>query len=265
MNHEITLNDYDIIIINSSAGKDSLCAIWEISRLAKEQNYPSSKIHISHQELGESEWKGTTELVIKQAKHFGYKVHLSKRVNNKGYEESMLEYVYRRGKFPSSTQRWCTSDFKRNVGDKVVRRITKDIKCKVLYVFGFRADESPSRKKKVVLSVNKRLTTRTREVHEFLPIHDWNLKKVWQTINRNSLPYHHAYDLGMPRLSCVFCIFSPFDALVIAGIHNPELLEKYVQAETKIGHTFKHNLSLKSVQDAIKAGYRPQNVADWRM
>lgn len=30
-------------------------------------------------------------------------------------------------------------------------------------------------------------------------------------------------DLGMPRLSCCFCIFSPRSALLLAGKHNPGL------------------------------------------
>lgn len=69
----------------------------------------------------------------------------------------------------------------------------------------------------------------------------------------------------MPRLSCVFCFFSPFDALVIAGKANPELLDRYIEVEAKIGHTFKVKESLADVKKAIESGYSPTKINDWLM
>ena len=188
---EMNLKDYDIIIINSSGGKDSLCALWEVCRLAEEQDYLFSKMVVSHQDLGEMEWAGTKELVQKQSDLFGLKTYYSKRRDKNGYEETLLEYVERRGKWPSNKQRYCTSDFKRGPGARIVTMLTKEMgTCKVLYVFGFRKDESPSRAKKEVLKLNKKLTTKKRTVHDWLPIHDWSSEKVWSTINLYNLPYH---------------------------------------------------------------------------
>lgn len=262
----IDLNSYDLIIINSSGGKDSLCALWEVCRLASEQDFPFEKMAVSHQDLGDMEWKGAKELVEKQADLFGLKTYYSKRKDKNGKAETLLEYVERRGKWPSSKQRYCTSDFKRGPGGTVVTALTKELgQCKVLYVFGFRKDESPSRSKKESLKLNTQLTTKKREVYDWLPIHDWDLKKVWSTIHQNNLPYHPAYDLGMPRLSCCFCIFSPFDALVLAGEENPELLDRYIEVETRIGHTFKDKFSIKSVRTAIENNYKPRIIGDWVM
>jgi 3'-phosphoadenosine 5'-phosphosulfate sulfotransferase (PAPS reductase)/FAD synthetase len=260
------LSDYSIIVINSSGGKDSLCALWEVVRLANEQNFPFERIIVSHQDLGDMEWVGTKELVKKQADLFGLKTYYSKRRDKKGYEENLLEYVERRGKWPSNKQRYCTSAFKMTPGSRIVTLLTKELgNCKVLYVFGFRKDESPSRAKKEVIKLNENLTTKKRIVHDWLPIHDWDTKKVWETINTNNLPYHPAYDIGMPRLSCCFCIFSPFDALVLAGKANPELLDRYVDVEKKIGHSFKDKLKIESVRDAINSNYKPKNINDWVM
>ncbi|NII81728.1 MULTISPECIES: phosphoadenosine phosphosulfate reductase family protein [unclassified Pedobacter] len=262
----MNLHDYDRIVLNSSAGKDSLIAIYEVCRLANEQNYPKKNIIVSHQDLGEMEWKGTKELVKTQADHFGLKTFYSKRRDKNGYEETLLEYVERRGKWPDNVNRYCTSDFKRGPGGRIVTQITRGLgQCKVLHVFGFRKDESPARAKKEVLKINKPLTTKTRTVIDWLPVHDWSLDKVWSTIRENDLPYHPAYDLGMPRLSCCFCIFSPFDALVIAGQHNPDLLERYVNAERKIGHTFRNGFAIESVKTAIENNYQPTSVNDWVM
>lgn len=262
----MNLRSYDLIIINSSAGKDSLCAIYEICRMADEQGICGNRIVVSHQDLGEAEWQGTKELAKKQAQEFGLQIYYSKRRNKAGDNETLLEYVARRGKWPSGDKRYCTSDFKRGPGATVVTKLTKGKgNCKVLYVFGFRKEESPARSKKEVLVRNTNLTTKTRIVDDYLPIHDWDLKRVWQTIKENNLPYHPAYDLGMPRLSCCFCIFSPFDALVIAGNHNPELLDKYIAVEEKIQHTFKDGLAIKSVKTAIENNYQPKVIQDWVM
>tara|TARA_R110000772_G_C13310332_1_gene440577 strand:- start:10050 stop:10838 length:789 start_codon:yes stop_codon:yes gene_type:complete len=260
------LKDFDIVIVNSSGGKDSLASLWQIVQMALEQCYPLDQVVVSHQDLGKVEWKGTKELVKRQSDHWGLKTYYSKRRDKDGYEEDLLEYAVRRGKWPSSQQRWCTSDFKRGPGARVVTSLTKDMgECKVLYVFGFRAEESPARSKKEVIKLNKQLTTKKRTVIDYLPIHDWSSKKVWDVIKSNNLEYHKAYDLGMPRLSCCFCIFSPFNALLIAGKENPELLAEYVAVEEQIGHTFKNGESIKSVQEALEAGVEPEVVEDWVM
>lgn len=84
------LINYDLIVLNSSGGKDSLAMIFEVIEMAKKQNYPLHRIIVSHQDLGESEWKGTKELVKKQADLFGLKLYVEKRVNKHGQNESLL-------------------------------------------------------------------------------------------------------------------------------------------------------------------------------
>lgn len=260
------LNDFDLVIINSSAGKDSLAALYQVCTMAVRQLFDFSKIVVSHQDLGRMEWQGTKALVEKQADLYGLKTYYSSRRRSDGQTETILDYARRRKKWPSNKQRWCTSDFKRSPGARVVTELTKNLgQCRVLYVFGFRAEESPARSKKEVMKINTQLTTRKREVWDWLPIHDWTEEKVWNVIRRYKLPYHPAYDLGMPRLSCVFCIFSPFDALVLAGKENPELLQEYVDTEKEIGHSFRENMPIESVQIAIDDGYEPKLIQNWVM
>lgn len=263
---KIELNKYDLVVVNSSGGKDSICALHMIVGMAKHQNYPLNKIIVSHQDLGEAEWSGTIDLVKKQAAKYGLFVEVEKRIDKNGHEESLLEYVERRGKWPSRNQRYCTSDYKRAPGDKVIRRLANKINAKeVLSVFGFRKEESPHRAKKKRLSIIKRLTTKSRNVYECNPILHWTTDRVWNCIKNNNIPYHFAYNLGMPRLSCCFCIFSPFDALVVSGEANPELLDKYIAVEKKIGHTFKDGFSISEIKTAIENKYEPKNIANWVM
>jgi hypothetical protein len=79
------------------------------------------------------------------------------------------------------------------------------------------------------------------------------------------VPHHYAYDLGMPRLSCCFCIFSPKPALLLAGKHNPDLLQEYVETEATIGHSFRNGFKIAEIKAALDAGAQPGKVQDWVM
>ena len=102
-----------------------------------------------------------------------------------------------------------------------------------------------------------------RQVDDWLPLHSWTVEEVWSRIRTSGVRHHPAYDLGMPRLSCCFCIFSPKSALLLAGKHNPELLAQYVEVEKRINHSFRVELSLAAVQEAIRRGDEPGRVHDW--
>jgi 3'-phosphoadenosine 5'-phosphosulfate sulfotransferase (PAPS reductase)/FAD synthetase len=102
-------------------------------------------------------------------------------------------------------------------------------------------------------------------VHTWLPLFAWTVDDVWARIRASGVEHHYAYDLGMPRLSCCFCIFAPRSALMLSGRHNPELLDEYVRLELKVGSKFKADLSLKEIQDAIRRGDDPGEVRTWEM
>jgi 3'-phosphoadenosine 5'-phosphosulfate sulfotransferase (PAPS reductase)/FAD synthetase len=256
------LSDYDVVIVNSSGGKDSMCAMREVWRLADRQQ-SDIPIYVCYQELGREAWPGSKELVKEHAAFYGWPFRTSRYRNKAGEELSLLDYVRKRGKWPSSTTRFCTSEFKRDPGGRLVRLIVRDLfhvehsverPTRVLQVFGYRAEESPERAKKVVLSVNRRLAAPKRIVHDWLPIHRWSVVKVWDDIRESGLRWHEAYDLGMPRLSCRFCILAGKGALMLTGRHNRELLDEYVAVEQEIGHTFQNGRSIESIRDAIDAG-----------
>lgn len=84
-------------------------------------------------------------------------------------------------------------------------------------------------------------------------IHHYSLTDIWAYIESEDLGdlVHYAYALGMPRLSCCFCTFSPRSALRLAGKHNPD--------------TFRQDLSLASVQSEVLAGAEAGPVQDWSM
>ena len=262
---KVTLRDYDVIVVNTSSGKDSQTLLDLVCTKASQEGV-LDRVMCAHADLGRIEWPGATELAEQQAGLYGVPFWKMARPNG-----DMIQYAVARGKWPSPKQRWCTSDFKRDQINKLHTKLSKDMgsqDLRILNCMGMRAEESPARAKLTVFRQNKRASTKTakRRVDDWIAIKDWKLDDVWANIKASGIPHHKAYDMGMPRLSCCFCIFAPKSALLLAGQHNPELLDAYVRAEKEMGHTFKADLSLAEIQDELKSMTKTTvTVPDWRM
>jgi len=268
------LRSFDWILISTSSGKDSQTQMRLIHRLAKEAGVDSGRLVAAHADLGRIEWPGCKELAGLQAQNYdNMRLVVTKR--NGG---DLLDYVRRRGKWPSPQQRYCTSDFKRGPIDRVMTALTREIhewevrtyhrkprQVRILNCMGMRAQESDSRKKMQPFTFNKRASNSKREVWDWLPIHQMQLEDVWSDIRASGIPHHEAYDHGMPRLSCSLCIYAPPAALMLAGRLRPELLDEYCQVEQETGHTFKRDLSLVQIRQAIRDGEAAGPVKDWSM
>lgn len=295
----IDLHDFEWVVINSSAGKDSQVMLDRVVRLAKSIYYPLDQLVVVHADLGEVEWPGTKELAREQAKHYGLRFEVEKKNGS-----DFLQYARDRGKWPSNKQRWCTSDFKRNPVSRLYTRLVGESrdkdpesfhrkfkwgrptvmghpwflsnrfkiytteKVRILNCFGFRAQESPARKKKDEIYMEEGRQSPFREVITWLPIHKWTTDQVWARIHESGVRSHWAYDRGMKRLSCRFCIFAPKGQLQLAAQQpeNAELFQKYLAVEREIGHTFQSGHSLQDVADAIACGAKVEDDdGSWNM
>ena len=238
------LNSYDLVLINSSAGKDSQAMLTYLVALADEQGLPREKLVVVHADLGRVEWDGTRDLAERQANFYGLRFEVVSR--EKG---DLLAQVEERGMWPSSTTRYCTSDQKRDQIQKLITKESRAIGGQVRFLncMGLRAEESPARAKAAALEVNKRASSKTRTVENWLPIQAWTTGDVWRTNVESGVEIHPVYRAGMNRLSCVFCIFASKKDLKIAGRLNPKLLAEYVALEAKIDHTFKANMAIAEV------------------
>lgn len=264
------LNLYDWIVVNSSGGKDSQAALDVVVQVANRQNVPRDRIIVAHANLGEVEWPGVPELVQEHARHYDLKY-----VEESRPQGDLLVHVEQRRRWPSSKQRYCTSDHKRGQIARVFTYLTNQTRqrfkhppVRILNVFGFRAEESPARAKKKAFAIDTRLTNQRRWVEIWLPIHTWTGQQVWDRIAQAGTRPHWAYARGMTRLSCRFCIFAPRSQLILSARQpeNQQLLEKYVQLEIKIGHRFTHKLSIQEVQAAAAAGEQPAaDDGKWNM
>lgn len=301
----VDLTSYDVILVNSSGGKDSQAMLDYVAEQATAQGV-RDRLVVVHCDLGRVEWKGVKALAAEQAAHYGVRFEVVTRTIG----DLLSQVEFERKLWPSSDARFCTSDHKRSQVYKLLTALVKEQgvsrPVRILNCLGLRAQESPAREKcrvckgksltdkrkgkkaapkvtketctlcsgtglRLELEADAQASNGKRTVDTWLPIHKWTETEVWARIKASGVRHHEAYDLGMPRLSCAFCIFAPKEALVLAGIHNPELLAEYVRVEEKIGHTFKHGLSLKQVQieaqtrTLLPIANQPVAVANWCM
>ncbi|MCP4871599.1 MAG: phosphoadenosine phosphosulfate reductase family protein [Proteobacteria bacterium] len=256
------LTTYDWIVINSSAGKDSQAMLDEIVKLADEAGVDRSKLVVFHADLGRVEWDGTAELAERQAELYGLRFEKIARPQG-----DLLDHIEARGMFPSSAARYCTSDHKRGQAHKLLTKLVRELglerQARVLNCMGLRREESPARAKKDAFTVDKRATNGRRHVDEWLPILEWLEGEVWARIHETGVPHHPAYDAGMPRLSCCFCVMASRSALVRAAQLVPELAAEYVALEERIGHTFQAKASMAEIVAEAEATTELIQIEGW--
>lgn len=270
----LDLTGFKRVVVNDSGGKDSHCITRRVCTLAAEQGV-LDRVVIQYNKLGSRvTWPGTAaigqhlvdrfgdrpsceDLVRSHAEYFGVRFEVTAR---DGLD--LLDDIERRGKFPDAARRWCTSDFKRAPGQKLLTRLTRELDlpglAKILYVFGFRAQESEGRRRKVAepLVLNTTASNKTkREVWDWYPIHDWTLEDVWDDIRESGLPYAWPYDAGMTRLSCSFCVLAGEADLLLAAYLRPDLAYAYLAVEQKIGHSFQQSRSMADIIARSQAKY----------
>ncbi len=266
------LSSCDWIVVNSSAGKDSQAMLDFVVEQCDRLKVSRSRLVVAHANLGRMEWPGTLELAEEQARHYGLRFEVVQKKTKDGKRQNLLDHVRERGMWPSPKARYCTSDHKRSPIRTLLTRLAAETRARgyllppvIINCLGLRAEESPARAKRLPWQLDESASSARRIVWTWLPIHSWSTKQVWQRIRASGVRHHPAYDLGIPRLSCVFCIFSPRSALLLAGKHNPKLLDEYVKVEREIGHSFRLELPLAEIQQAIANGEQPGLIQNWIM
>ena len=243
----VALATYDWIAINSSGGKDSLAMMDVLAEQARREGV-SDRVVVFYADLKRAVSPDSYETAEAQARFFGFRFESISRPQG-----DLLDQVEQRGMWPSPTNRWCTSDHKRDQGQKLLTVLTKertpkDGKVRILYCFGFRRKESSSRAKKKTFSYNQRASTATtRDVWDYCPILDWSEDQVWERINKSGAPVAESYAQGLSRHSCTLCIFRSKWELVLGAILYPDLAAEYCRLERVTGHKFRQDISMREV------------------
>ena len=170
------------------------------------QIVPANQLVIVHAELPEVDWEGIRSHI--EATAGDLPIHYCTAAS------TFFQMVERRGMFPSPSNRQCTSDLKRTPIERTIRAISKAT-GQTLFVdcVGLRAQESASRAKAQVFKHDAKNSKAGREIYTWLPIHHWTVEMVWSAIKLAGQEPHWAYQAGMSRLSCCFCIMSSKDDL----------------------------------------------------
>jgi 3'-phosphoadenosine 5'-phosphosulfate sulfotransferase (PAPS reductase)/FAD synthetase len=246
------LRTFDWIVINSSAGKDSQAMTDRVVAMAREAGV-EDRLVLVHCDLGRVEWEGTLMLAMEHALHYDLRFEIVQR------ERDLLHQVeHERKMWPIKGRCYGTSDHKTSQVAKLHTSLADETRVaeglparsskrqvRILDCIGLRSDESDKRSARLaemerlwgVPSEVKR-DTRYCHVTRWFPIADWSSGDVWQRIREAGTRYHEAYDLGMGRLSCCFCIMATKSDLRIAAKHNPDLAREYLRVERSIGHNF---------------------------
>jgi hypothetical protein len=170
--------------------------------------------------------------------------------------------------WPNQFMRYCTSDWKTAVGRAFTQALCDtlglDRPARVLQVMGFRAQESDERADRPVFGLSEKTTAWTkRRVWEWLPIHDLLIEDVWADIRESGVPYHPAYDEGMARLSCRFCVLAGRRDLAIAARLSPSSAAAVVDVERRTGAAFQSKLKKTTRNKKVVATERiPLPLAD---
>lgn len=204
---------------NHSGGRDSQSMFHYIHR-----HVPVSQITVVHALLPEVEWDGVEEHVRSTTLNIPVMTCRSRR--------TLLQMIEERGMFPSPKNRQCTSDLKRGPIERTIRSTGQKL---VVNCMGMRAQESSSRSKLEPFKLNQKNTNSKRQWYDWLPIHHWLMEDVIDTIASVGQKQHWAYEQGMSRVSCCFCIMSSKQDLITAAGLNPELYKRYVSLERTTG------------------------------
>ncbi|WP_151765754.1 phosphoadenosine phosphosulfate reductase domain-containing protein [Acinetobacter colistiniresistens] len=229
-----------LFVINHSGGKDSQAMMIKLLEFI-----PKEQILVAHASLGDMEWHGALELAQQQALDAGVPFLVARSW------KSLIDMTINRfdvrpevPSFPSSSNRQCTSDLKRDPIKREVRRFAKAKGfTRIVNCMGLRAQESSNRAKKEVWKINKSEHGRAgRSWHEWLPIHGLTTGEVFQTIKDVGQQPHYAYTQGNERLSCVFCIMASGNDLM-HGVHKrPELYALYCMIEKVTGYSMHQSM-----------------------
>ena len=195
---------------------------------------PRDQLVVVHAPLGDVDWPGTTAHIENTIPP---DVPLIFARTASG--QCLLERIEKRGRFPDSGRRYCTSDLKRTPIERELRHFLNAhprYRGRLVNAMGMRASESPARSKLAAWRRSERNSRAGREWFDWLPIHALEAADVFRVIREAGQSPHWAYAAGMSRLSCSFCILASRADLRRAAELRPGLYRTYVELEQRIGH-----------------------------
>ena len=237
-------DDYTSIVISYSTGIDSTGALAKALEIAKQLPRKTKKF-LLYCDTG-MEYDINPELFYQVAKAFKLIPVLLQN------EKTFLDILLERQKWPDMKNRWCTSYLKTGVTDKWIRANRPTLGERVLFITGERRDESTRRAKYPELDWHTTTLKTERKgrfiCHWYRPVLDFEKGKMFEYGKKLHITPHPCYEY-VNRCSCMFCVFM-MDRHTIENMKNhPQDVQKWLQAELKINHTWKSKMSLNRLWD----------------
>lgn len=214
-----------LVVVSHSGGKDSQAMAALVRGVV-----PVEQIVVIHAELPGVDWEGTEDHA--RATTAGLEFYTVRAA------KTFFDMVEHRGMFPSPKYRQCTSDLKRDPINTKIRTLAKARGATLIVnCIGMRAEESSARSRQPVTKINTRMSRAGRTMIDWLPIHEFTVDEVFAVISAADQKPHWAYQAGMSRLSCCFCIMGSRKDLTTAAKLNPNLYKRYVETEKRLDFT----------------------------
>lgn len=279
---------YDQIIISYSGGKDSTaCAL-----LMKQYNIPVGKVWLWHQGIDGREdtrkdffdWPSTESYCEKFSDHMKMKLEYQWRAygfHGEMYRENELSKdVYfthdqgtthlptvkgkqtTRRMFPAKQAnlryRWCSAALKIDVAARALTNHPDLQGKRILFITGERRQESTARSKYKESELH-RTNSKSRVVHHWRPVIDWDERKVWDIMESYQINAHPAYHLGFPRLSCRSCIFYSKDHWSTLNQVDPKVIKQLSKVEHDLGFTLDNKFTINEMVNMGDSLLKPEN------
>lgn len=237
------------IIVTFSGGKDSLAALLWV------RNNMSKKFTTVFCDTG---WE--SDLTYKYIDEVDKKLQLNiVTLISKKYS-GMIDLAEKRGRFPSSQRRFCTSELK---SIPMIDYLLDEVNDDFIVVQGIRSAESASRAAmnaqcnyfKYYINPYKTdkngkpkfHTYRRQEILKFCekhatdvlrPIFDWSAQQVIDYILENGLEPNPLYHMGMKRVGCFPCVMNGLSEIHQLARRFPERIAEIAEHERRIKSSF---------------------------
>jgi 3'-phosphoadenosine 5'-phosphosulfate sulfotransferase (PAPS reductase)/FAD synthetase len=227
--HRIDFDQSAPIVVNVSGGKDSSALLLWIKA------HYSNPITAIYHDTG-FEHPGVEEYIRQMTGQLGIPLVVTQPTTD------LLSLVLHYGRIPGFGCRYCTRALKMDPGNKWIRNTYPE--GKVIQCFGFRAEESPSRAKKEVLTPYDDLCTQKREVWNFAPLLDWKTADVVELVEAEGFDLFPTYEY-LSRLSCRYCFLAGKRDQDAVRMNDPEGYEQVLQVLNSIESTVPANKVLQ--------------------
>lgn len=232
------------LVVNVSGGKDSTRLLGYIR-----EELPHVKTYVVYADTGFEHVKPVSaeEWARQRAAAYGLPLAVVRNPN-----KTYLEMVAGRKKFPSASNRQCTSDLKRDPVAKFIRHLGERV--------------IPARAKQTPWKRDERLSKAGREVFNWMPIFGLSLREViewhWSTgtpLHPVYIPAYHADGTQggyLRRFSCRVCIFSTDADIRAIYHHDRDAFNMVSDLEESTGFTMKNGKTLVQIAGTVSADNR---------